>query len=62
MKNRHLLILALAFLLVAAPTLSAGEEQGIFEVRIKDHREAIGGLCQADSQFRWDTGESQTRN
>lgn len=51
MKNRHLLILALAFLLVAAPTLSAGEEQGIFEVRIKDHREAIGDFAKLILNF-----------
>jgi hypothetical protein len=51
MKTRHLLILALAFLSVAAPTLSAGEEQGVFEVRIKDHREAIGDFSKLILNF-----------
>jgi uncharacterized protein DUF4382 len=51
MKTRHVLILALAFLSVAAPTLSSGEEQSILEVRVKDHREAIGDFSKLILNF-----------
>ncbi|HEX9147080.1 MAG TPA: DUF4382 domain-containing protein [Candidatus Binatia bacterium] len=42
MKIRRVLTLALLSLEFAAPSISGGAEQAILEVRVKDHREAIG--------------------
>ena len=42
---RRILLLILA-LCLAAPAAGAAESQGTFEVRIKDHREAIGDFSQ----------------
>src|SRR5262249_43386833 len=42
--NRQLLALILA--ICFAPAVEAAETQGTFEVRIKDHREAIGDFSQ----------------
>jgi hypothetical protein len=45
------LILALSLLALAVPSFSAGDEQATLEVRIKDHREAIGDFSKVILNF-----------
>ena len=51
MKRHYLAIFALLLSAIAAPGLSNGNEQGILEVRIKDHREAIGDFSKLILNF-----------
>jgi hypothetical protein len=40
--------LAVVLCLIAAPTIAAGHDQGVLEIHIKDHREAIGDFAKLD--------------
>jgi len=51
MKRPYLALFALLFSAIAAPGLSTGNEQGILEVRVKDHREAIGDFSKLILNF-----------
>jgi len=43
-----MIALATALCMIAAPAMAAGRDQGLLEIRIKDHREAIGDFAQFD--------------
>lgn len=51
MKIRHVLTLALLALGIAVPSFSASDEQATLEVRVKDHREAIGDFSKLIVNF-----------
>lgn len=51
MKKPCLVVFVLMLSVVAAPALSTGDERGILEVRVKDHREAIGDFAKLILMF-----------
>ncbi len=51
MKTSYLTVLILLLSMVAAPGLSTGDEQGMLEIRVKDHREAIGDFSKLTLTF-----------